>query len=334
MYNRLEIMSFFHNKKILITGGLGFIGSNLAIDLVSQGARVMIIDNLAPHQGGNPFNIESIKNKVTVDFRDIRDRAAINQLIIGKDYVFHLARQTDHILSITDPFPDIDINVRGTAIILEACKHLNPNVKFIYVGTRGQYGAAVKLPVSEDAPTNPRGIYEITNLAAEKMVKVYHDVHRVQSVMLRLTNIYGPRSQMKHNHYGVVNWFIRLALDNQTIPVFGDGSLKRDFLYIDDCINAMLACAADQRCYGEIINIGKDKPETFLTLVKTIIAAAKRGRFEFVSFSPERAAQEPGDFASDITKIKRLAGWKPRTTLTGGLAKTIAYYKKYRQFYW
>lgn len=324
----------FQNKHTLITGGLGFIGSNLAIALVKLGAKVTILDNLTPRQGGNLLNIAPIKDRVTINYSDIRDQLAVEQVVKDKDYIFHLARQTDHILSLTDPFPDIDVNIRGTAIILEACKKFNPSVRLIYAGTRGQYGKQVKLPVSEDAPTNPRGIYEITNLTAEKMVTVYHDVHNIRSICLRLTNIYGPRSQMKHDHYGVVNWFIRLALDGGTIPVYGDGRLKRDFLYIDDCVDAMLRCAACRSCYGEVINVGRPDASDFLTLAKTIVRLANKGNIAFTPFSPERAAQEPGDFASDITKVAKLTGWKPNTSLKAGLAKTIAYYRKYWKYYW
>lgn len=323
----------YHNKSILVTGGLGFIGSTLAIALVKAGAKVSIVDNLTPHQGGNLFNIEPIKDRITINFSDIRDALAMEQLVKGKDYIFHLARQTDHILSLTDPFPDIDVNIRGTAILLEACKKHNPKIRFIYAGTRGQYGKQVKLPVGEDAPTNPRGIYEITNLAAEKMVQVYDDVHGVAAVCLRLTNIYGPRSQMKHDHFGIVNWFVRLALDGKTIPVYGDGLLKRDFLFIDDCVSAMLVCAATSACYGEVINIGKDTPETFVDLAKTIVHIAKKGSWKLAPFSPERKTQEPGDFTSDITKIKRLTGWAPKTGLADGLQKTIAYYRTYGSHY-
>lgn len=325
--------AFFH-KTILVTGGLGFIGSNLAIALVKLGAKVTILDNLTPGQGGDLFNIAPIKDRVSLNYSDIRDALAVEQVVKDKEYIFHLARQTDHILSLTDPFPDIDVNIRGTAILLEACKKQNPRVKLISIGTRGQYGKQVVLPVSEDAPTNPRGIYEITNLTAEKMVRVYHDVHGISSICLRLTNIYGPRSQMKHNHYGVVNWFVRLALEGKTIPIFGDGKLKRDFLYIDDCVAAMLACSVTQACYGEVINVGRDLPETFVDLAKQIIKIAKRGRWAYAPFSPERAAQEPGDFTSDITKITGLTGWKPKTDLARGLQKTIAYYRKYGKKYW
>jgi UDP-glucose 4-epimerase len=324
----------FKNKNVLITGGAGFIGSNLAMALVKQGANVTIVDSLIPNQGGNLFNLEPIKDKITLNYSDIRDEFAINQLVKEKDYIFHLARQMDHILSLKDPFPDIDVNVRGTAILLEACKKNNPQVKLIYTGTRGQYGHATKLPVDEKAPTNPRGIYEITNLTAEKMIQVYHDVHGIKSIMLRLTNIYGPRSQMKHNHYGVVNWFVRLAIDGETIPIYGDGSLKRDFLYIDDAIIAMLDCTLTDACYGEIINIGRDNPETFLELIKILLKITQTGKWVFAPFSPERAAQEPGHFYSDIHKIYKLTGWIPTTDLEEGLKKTVAYYRKNKYHYW
>jgi UDP-glucose 4-epimerase len=324
----------FTGKKVLITGGAGFIGSNLAIVLVKLGAKVTIVDNLTPHQGGNLYNLKPVERDIEIDFSDIRDEAAIKKLIRGKDYVFHLARQTDHILSMTNPYPDIDINVRGTAILLEACRYVAPGILFVYTGTRGQYGHAVRLPVAEDAPTNPRGIYEITNLTAEKIIQVYNDVHGIRSVMLRLTNIYGPRSQMKHDRYGVVNWFIRQAIDNMEIKVFGDGSLRRDFLYIDDAVEAIIRCSMTGACFGEIINIGIPRSETFLELVKQIIRVAGTGHWEFSPYTPERKAMDPGDFYSDISKISKMTGWKPSTDLESGLRKTVAYYRKHKAHYW
>jgi len=320
---------------ILVTGGLGFIGSNLICALVKKGADVTILDNLSPMQGGNIFNIKPVEKQVHINYTDIRDVQAVNQLVKEKDYIFHLARQTDHIISQTDPFPDIDVNIKGTAILLEACKKYNPTVRLINVGTRGQYGTAIKLPVAEDAPTNPKGIYELTNLAAEKMIKIYNDNYGIRSIMLRLTNIYGQRSQMKTNHYGVVNWFVRQALDGEPISIFGNGLMRRDFLYIDDTIDAMIRCATTPSCYGEVMNIGHNKPDTFVTLVRTIVEeAGGKASYVFTPFSEERKAQEPGDFASDIRKIKKLIGWKPTTTLRGGIRKTIAYYKIYKKEYW
>jgi UDP-glucose 4-epimerase len=248
--------------------------------------------------------------------------------------VFHLAGQVSHVKSLTDPYPDLEYNIKGTVVVMEALRRHNPRARVVFTGTRGQYGPAVQLPVPEDAPTNPRGIYEISNLTAEKIIQVYHHTHRVRAVLLRLTNIYGPRAQMQHPHYGVVNWFVRLALDNETIKVFGDGRIQRDPLYVDDCIDAMLRSAVADHAYGEVLNVGVDQPTTFLELVRTLIRVCGSGRWEFAPFTPERQAQEPGDFYSDIRKIKRLVGWQPVTTLEDGLRRTVAYYRAHQRHYW
>jgi len=330
---RVDLPSFA-GARVLITGGMGFIGSSLAIALTKCGASVTVVDAMIPGYGGNLFNIEPVKDRVKVNFCDIRDINVMNYLVQGQDYIFHLAGQMDHVLSLTDPFPDIDINIKGTAVVMEACKHYNPSVRVVYTGTRGQYGPVVSLPVIETAPTYPKGIHEVSRLAAEKIVQVYNDVHGIRSVMLRLTNIYGPRSQMMHARYGVANWFVRLAVDDQTIKVFGDGQIKRDFVFIDDCIWALLACAVCDAAYGEVFNVGLDKPTTFTELATALIAVAGTGRWEFAPFSQERAAQEPGDYYSDISKLRHLVGWEPTTELSTGLSQTVDYYRKYKANYW
>lgn len=324
----------FQGKRALVTGGMGFTGSNLAIALVEAGADVTIVDAMIPGYAGNLFNIAPIRGRVTVNYSDVRDVNVMNYLVRGQDYVFHLAGQVDHILSLSDPFPDIDINIKGTAVVMEALRRHNPRAKLIYTGTRGQYGPAVSLPVAETAPTHPKGIYEISNLTAEKIIQVYHDVHGIEAVLLRLTNIYGPRAQMKHPRYGVVNWFVRLALDGQTIRVFGDGKILRDFLYIDDAVEAILMCALETQAVGEVFNVGIDRPTDFIELVETIIEVSGTGSWGFAPFSPERKAQEPGDFYSDISKIRRLIGWEPRTALRDGLRQTVEYYREHKQHYW
>ena len=324
----------FQGARVLITGGLGFVGSNLAIRLVQAGAHVTLMDAMIPEYGGNLFNIEPIRDRVTVNFGDICDRHAMDWLVRGQDYVFHLAGQVSHVMSMTDPFPDIEYNIKGTLVLMEALRRHNPRARVVFTGTRGQYGSAVRLPVAEDAPTNPKGIYEISNLTAEKIIQVYHDIHGIPAVLLRLTNIYGPRAQMKHPHYGVVNWFVRLAVDDQTIKVFGDGQIKRDFLYVDDCVEAMLTCAATDAAYGEVLNVGIDQPTNFLKLVQTLIQVAGSGHWEFAPFSPERKAQEPGDFYSDISKIGRLVNWRPRTSLEEGLRQTVRFYQAHKHHYW
>jgi UDP-glucose 4-epimerase len=324
----------FANKQVLITGGMGFVGSNLAIRLADLGAQVTVIDCMIPDYGGNEFNLFPVRDRVRVNYCDIRDESAMNYLVRGQDYVFHLAGQVCHVMSLSNPFPDIEINITGTAVLMEALRKFNKDAIVVYTGTRGQYGESVSLPVNEEAPTNPKGIYEISNLTAEKIIKVYNDVHGVRSVLLRLSNIYGPRSQMKHSRFGVCNWFVRLCIDNQKIQLFGDGSILRDFCYVDDCVDAILRCAVTPEAYGEIFNVGSDIPVSFLELVETIVKTGKQGGWEFAEFTPERKAQEPGDFYSDITKIERITGWRPEVSLEDGLQRTFDYYRKNREQYW
>ena len=330
----MTLLDAFKDKRALITGGMGFIGSNLAVALVDLGARVTIVDSMIPGYGGNLFNIDPIRDRAKVNFCDIRDANVINYLVRDQDFIFHLAGQMDHVLSLTDPFPDIDINIKGTAVVMEACKRYNPTARVIFTGTRGEYGPAVELPVSETAPTYPKGIHEISRLAAEKIVQVYNDIHGVKSVMLRLTNIYGPRAQMLHSRYGVVNWFVRLAIDGTPIKVFGDGLIKRDFLYVDDCVQAILMCAVSDKASGQIFNVGVDQPTNFRALAESLAQVCDGSKWEFAPFSPERAAQEPGDFYSDISKIRGMIGWEPTTSLLDGLTKTVEYYQQYKQHYW
>ena len=331
---REELRERYAGRNALITGGCGFIGSNLAIALVELGAHVTVADAMIPDYGGNLFNLEPVKKRVFVNYCDIRDPNAMNWLVRDKDFVFHLAGQVCHLTSLQDPFPDIDMNIKGTAVVMEAVRRRNPRARVIYTGTRGQYGPSVKLPVSEDAPTNPKGIYEISNLTAEKIIQVYNDTHGIRSVMLRITNTYGARAQMRHSRFGVANWFVRLAIDNETIRIFGDGKILRDFLYVDDCVEAILISGAHENAAGEIFNVGVDTPTTFLELAKALIEVAGTGRWEFAPFTPERQAQEPGDFYSDITKIRTRLGWAPRTPIREGLRRTVDYYRKNKHFYW
>jgi UDP-glucose 4-epimerase len=324
----------YQGKRVLITGGLGFVGSNLAIALVGQGAAVTLLDSMLPLYGGNLFNIESIRNKVQVTFTDVRDRSSMGYVVRGHDYVFHLAGQVSHVDSITDPFTDVEINVNGTLTVLESCRKFNPEARLIFTGTRGQYGPSVKLPVDESAPTNPMGMYAITNLTAEKMVLMYHEVHGLQGVCLRITNTYGPRHQMKHNRYGVLNWFVRLAIDDETIPIFGDGKILRDFLYVDDLVAALMQCGLCESSYGQVFNVGSSEPISFLKLVEEILGVTGTGRYDFTPFSPERKALEPGDFWSDISKIRRVVGWSPTVALGEGLHRTVDYYRCHREHYW
>jgi UDP-glucose 4-epimerase len=318
---------------VLITGGLGFIGSNLAARLLADGASVTLCDAMIEGYGGNAANIAEIRGRVAVDTSDVRDAAAMERLVAGRDVVFHLAAQVSHVMSLSNPYPDIDINIKGTAVVLEACRKTNPKAVVVRSGTRGQYGPAVKLPVSEDTPSDPRGIYEISQLSSEMICRTYTRIHGIRTVPLRLTNVYGPRAQMRHSQFGVVNWFVRLALEGRPIPIFGTGRILRDFLYVDDCVAALVAAAASPAAVGEILNVGHDRPSTFLEVAEVLREIVPDTRIEFTEFSPERKAQEPGDFVSDITKIRRLLGWEPKTSLREGLARTVDFYRERRAEY-
>lgn len=293
-----------------------------------------ILDAMLDDHGGNLFNIRDVKDQVTVNFSDIRGESSLKFLIRGQDFIFHLAGQNDHVLSQTNPFIDIDINIKGTANLLEACRRHNPGVRLVYSGTRGEYGSAVMLPVNEEQPVRPKGIYELSSLTAQQLFQIYHDIQGVRSVTLRLTNIYGERAQMRHNRFGVANWFIRQALDGEVIRVYGDGSYLRDFVYVGDAVDAMLRCATTEAAYGEVLNVGNNRAYSFRELAETITNAVEGSRWEFAPFSPERAAQEPGDFCSDIRKIRRIVGWTPRVGLDEGVRRTVDFYREHREHYW
>ena len=327
-------MRDFSGSKVLVTGGLGFIGSNLSIALVALGADVTIVDNMLPRQGGNLFNIREIEEKVKVNFSDVRNELSMNHLVKGKEFIFHLAGQVNHVDSMRNPLQDLDINCRGTLVLLESLKEHNRDGKVIFAGTRGEYGSSVKLPVDEDHPTNPKGIYAVTNLTAEKMVLVYDEIYRIRGICLRITNTYGPRHQMAHDEYGVFNWFVRKALDDADIPVFGDGRILRDFLYVDDLVDCLLTVALKDEAYGEVFNIGTGVPVSFLDIAKKIVQVVGTGRVQFTEFTRERKEVEPGDYYTDIRKISRVAGWRPQTSPEEGIKKTAGYYRKYRKEYW
>jgi len=324
----------FKGKKVLVTGGLGFIGSNLSAQLVRLGSHVTIVDNMIPRLGGNLFNVEEVADKVHINFSDVRDSHSMDHLVKGQEFIFHLAGQVNHVDSIRNPIQDLDINCRGTLVLLECCRKYNREVKIIFSGTRGEYGSSVTLPVGEDHPTNPKGIYAVTNLSAEKMVLVYDDVHKIPGVCLRITNTYGPRHQMAHDEYGVLNWFIRKAIDREVVPVFGDGRILRDFLYVDDLVDCFLQVATRDQAYGEVFNVGSGIPISFIELAKKIVKIAGSGKVNFTEFTQERKEVEPGDYYTDISKIKRLVGWEPKTDLEEGLRRTIDFYRKYKKEYW
>jgi UDP-glucose 4-epimerase len=321
-------------SRCLVTGGLGFLGSNLAMRLVDDGAEVTLVDAMIPEYGGNLANIAPIDGRVHVNFADIRDRSAMNYLVRGVDFLFHLAGQVSHVMSLNDPFPDIDINIGGTTVVLEALRGNHVDAKVIFSSTRGAYGPVPKLPVDEEQSSNPVALHEISKLTAELIFKAYLQQHGIRSTMLRFTNTYGPRSQMRHGKYGVVNYFIRRAMDGDVIEVFGDGSVLRDYLFVSDAVDALVLAAEDPAADGVVYNVGWPSPTSLVDLVKAVIEAAGSGDWRFAPYSEERKAQEPGDFYSDITRISTALGWEPKVGLSDGLRRTVEYYREHRDAYW
>lgn len=321
------------SKKILITGGLGFIGSTLAMAEVKKGNRVTVIDNLHPGYGGNRFNVKKIEKEIEIEIGDVRDGELISRLIRGKDIIYSLAGTLSHVDSMTDPFTDLEINCVSQLTLLEVCRKYNSSAKILFAGTRNQYGKAKYLPVDELHPMEPVDINGINNIAAEWYYRLYHNIHGLWTCSLRLTNTYGPRHQMKHSRQGVLNWFIRQLIDGETIKLFGTGEQIRDINYVDDVAEAFISAANNEKADGEVFNLGGD-PISLKKFVEITIKILGKGNLETANFPFERKAIEIGDYIADYSKIKRMLGWKPKIKLEDGIKKTIEYYKKYKKYYW
>lgn len=325
--------NFYQNKKILITGGLGFIGSNLAIKLVREGGKVEIIDALIEGYGGNLFNIEPIKKKVKWVKGDIRDKRVIDRVVKDKEIIFNLAGTLSHVDSMTDPMTDLEINCRAQLSLLESVRQYNPKVRIIFAGTRNQYGKAKYLPVDEKHLQEPTDINGINNIAAEKYHLMYYSVYGIKTVSLRMTNTFGPRHQMKHPRQGVLNWFLRNLLDGETVDLYGNGKQIRDVNYIDDVVLALLTVGASKKGWGEAYNLGG----TALSLLDFIKKASKvigKGKYSLKPFPKERKRIEIWDYIASTEKIKKTYGWQAKTKLEEGIRETVEYFRKYKKYYW
>lgn len=323
----------FRGRKAIVTGGLGFIGSTLSRKLVELGAAVTIADNLTPACGGNPYNIKGIESGVNVVRTDIRDAAGMEKAVRDADYVFHLAALLSHTGSMKDPAEDFSVNCCGTISVLEACRKACPGAKVVYAGTRGQYGRILRTPVDECHPTKPADMNGISKQAGEDYVMLYGSLHGKRVTSLRLTNVYGPRHQMRTPQQGFAGWFVRLALDGEKLQVMGGGQ-ERDLLYVDDAVSAMLLAASSGKADGEVFNVGSGKAGSVMDYAKTLVRIAGSGSCEVVEMPPERKGIEIGSYVSDVSKIKKLLGWKPQVSLNEGLKRTVSFYREHGASYW
>ncbi len=324
----------FQGANVLITGGLGFIGSNLAARLVTLGANVTLVDSLIPEYGGNLSNIAELEGKVRVNVADIRDEYSMNYLIQGQDFLFNLAGQTSHMDSMRNPFVDLDINCRSQLFMLEACRKHNQSIRVVYASTRQIYGKPDYLPVDERHLLHPVDVNGINKMAGEWYHILYNNVHGIRGSALRLTNTYGPRMRVKDARQTFLGMWIKQLIDGQPIQVWGDGKQLRDFTYVDDCVDALLVAAASTDAHGQIFNLGGTEVINLNDLAALLCDVNGGGSFEVVPYPADRKPIDIGDYYGDFRLIQDRLGWAPRVTLREGLAKTVAYYRKRRALYW
>jgi UDP-glucose 4-epimerase len=316
----------FQGKHVLVTGGLGFIGGNLVRRLVPSGAHVCVVDSLDPSFGGNPYNLDGVKDRVQIKIADLRQSGLIEELIGGQDYLFNLAGQVSHLDSMLDPLTDFQINAGLQLAIVEACRKYNPSIKIVFAGTRQIYGRAQYLPVDEEHPVSPVDYNGVTKRAGEMYQMVAHRVYGLRVASLRMTNVYGPRMRVRDNRQTFLAWWIRNLLTSQPIQVFGDGRQIRDLNYIDDVVDALLLAAASPVADGKIYNLGSDEPICLLDLARLMIEVWGEGCCELQPFPPDRKRIDIGDYHGNYAKISRELGWRPTTRLKEGLACTLDYF--------
>ena len=322
----------FRGRHALITGGLGFIGSNLARRLVRAGAKVTVVDSLIPEYGGNLRNLAGLERHVQVNVSDVRDRHSLPVFVRGKDYLFNLAGQTSHMDSMVDPETDLEINARAQLSILEACRRHAPGIRVLFASTRQLYGRPDFLPVTEEHPLRPVDVNGINKLAGEQYHLLYHHVHGIRSTVLRLTNTIGPRMRIKDARQTFLGVWIRALLEDRPLEVWG-GEQLRDFTYVDDCVDALLRAGAAESAAGEVFNLGGPPPVSLRELAAMLVEVNGGGRFEIRAFPAERRKIDIGGFHADWGKIERVLGWRPRTSLRVALRRTLAYYRRERAHY-
>lgn len=324
----------FAGSDVLITGGLGFIGSALARRLVHLEAKVTLVDSLIPEYGGNPFNIHDIRDRVIVDLTDVRDAAAMSSLIKGRRFLFNLAGQTSHLDSMTDPVTDLNINAAAQLHILEACRLHNRDLKIVFASTRQVYGRPEYLPVDEKHPINPIDVNGINKLAGERYHLLYNDVYQIRACALRLTNTYGSGMRVKDARQTFLGIWIRRLIEQQPIQIFGNGEQQRDFNFVTDVVEALLRAAVSEDANGQMFNLGHREHVSLKELAALLVELNGSGKCEPVPFPDDRKPIDIGDYYADFGKIEAVLGWSPTVTLEEGLKQTLEYYRQNYEHYW
>ena len=317
---------------MLITGGLGFIGSNLARRLVGLGAQVTLVDSLVPEYGGNRFNIQGIEDRVRVNVSDVRDRYSLRTHLVGQDFLFNLAGQTSHLDSMEDPFTDLEINCRAQLSILDTCRQVNPRIRVVFASTRQIYGRPERLPVDEQHRLSPVDVNGIHKMAGEFYHILYNDVYDLAACALRLTNTYGPRMRIKDARQTFVGVWIRRLLEGEAIEVWGGGQ-RRDFTYVDDCVEALLLAAVLPAARGRVFNLGGVEVVSLTDLAKLLVEVNGGGQFVQKEFPADRKRIDIGDYFADDSLIRTTLGWQPRVPLKDGLRRTLEFFRTNLDYY-
>ena len=316
------------DKNVLITGGLGFIGSNLTRRLVHDGADVTVVDSLIPEYGGNPRNLHDIKDRVAINLSDVRDPFSMNRLVQGQDYLFNLAGQTSHLDSMENPFTDLDINSKAQLCILEACRMHNPEIRIVFASTRQIYGKPQYLPVDEKHPCHPVDVNGVNKMAGEWYHILYNDAYGISASVLRLTNTYGPRMRIKDARQTFLGIWIRNLLEGKPIQVYGDGRQRRDYNYVDDVVDALLLAATKADADGKIFNLGAREPISLEDTAKLMCGLIDGANYEKIPFPENRKAIDVGDFVCDYQAFQSAFGWEPKVDFRQGISRSIEYFRK------
>ena len=317
----------FAGARVLITGGLGFIGSNLARRLHRLGADITVVDSLLPDYGGNLYNLEGIADQCQINISDVRDTHSLRYLVREKDYLFNLAGQTSHLDSMRNPMPDLEINCQAQLSILETCRAHNPRIKIVFASTRQIYGRPDQLPVAESHRLNPVDVNGINKMAGEKYHLLYNDVYGIPATALRLTNTIGPRMRIKDARQTFVGLWVRQLLEGQPIEVWG-GKQLRDFTDVEDAVDAFLMAAISPATKGRVYNLGGSDVIDLISVAKLMVEVNGSGEYALRDFPPERRAIDIGDYYADFSKIRTELGWAPKRTLRETMESTLNYFRE------
>jgi UDP-glucose 4-epimerase len=313
-------------QKVLITGGLGFIGSNLAHRCLELGADVTIYDNLDPNMGGNLFNVHDISDQVEIRYHDILDYDRLIEHVVGKDIVFNCAASTSHPFSMREPWLDLDANGRGVINLLEVVRRFNADAKLVHIGTSTQLGKLQYQPADEKHPEFPLDIYSANKSVSEKYALIYANAYNMRTTVIRLSNVYGPRASIHSPEFTFNNYFIGLALQGRAISVFGEGRQKRNVVYVEDVVDALILAASSVDSDGETFFAVGDEHFSLAQIAELTVKIIGKGSVSFVDWPRERKSTEVGDAVLSNQKIRQRLGWAPKVDLQSGLSRTRDYY--------